>query len=331
MSYTHFTLQERFDINHLRDSVSLREIGRHLGRSHASISRELKRNSLTNDPALAYKPEIAEKKALQRQSKARHFRRQDHEPLLRYVESRLRIDWPPAAISGRLKLRYPDDPRMRISPETIYHWVALDSRQGGGLYRHLRRRHKHRRRQKRYGAGRRFIPGRVGIEQRPAIVNERSRFGDWEGDLVVSSRSTGAVATHVERKSRYLKASLLENRQAETFNATAVPVYQQLPEALRRTLTVDNGKEFSRFKELESSTKLKVFFADPYAAWQKGTNENTNGLLRFYFPKGTDFSKVSEDELNRAVKRLNHRPRKCLGYRTPYEVMRDALSGALAN
>jgi IS30 family transposase len=135
----------------------------------------------------------------------------------------------------------------------------------------------------------------------------------------------------VERRSRYLKASLLENRKAETFNAAAIPVYQQLPEALRQTLTVDNGKEFSRFKELESSTKLKVFFADPYAAWQRGTNENTNGLLRFYFPKGTDFSQVSEDELNRAVKRLNHRPRKCLGYRTPYEVMRDALGGALAN
>jgi IS30 family transposase len=247
------------------------------------------------------------------------------------VERRLRIDWPPGAISGRLKLKYPDDPKMRISPETIYRWVALDSQQGGELYRHLRRRHKHRRRQKRYGAGRRFIPGRVGIEQRPAIVLERSRFGDWEGDLVVGSRNPAAIATHVERRSRYLKASLLENRKAETFNAAATPVYQQLPEALRLTLTVDNGKEFSRFKELECNAKLKVFFADPYAAWQRGTNENTNGLLRFYFPKGTDFSQVSEDELTRAVKRLNHRPRKCLGYRTPYEVMRDALGGALAN
>lgn len=180
-------------------------------------------------------------------------------------------------------------------------------------------------------AGRRFIPDRVGIEQRPAIVNERRRFGDWEGDLVVGSHGTAAIATHVERKSRYLKASLLENRKAETFNAATIPVYQQLPEVLRQTLTVDNGKEFSRFKELEGSAKLKVFFADPYAAWQRGTNENTNGLLRFYFPRGTDFSQISEDELNRAVRRLNHRPRKCLGYRTPYEVMRDALSGALAN
>lgn len=201
---------------------------------------------------------------------------------------------------------------MRISPETIYRWVGLDSQQGGDLFRHLRRRHKHRRRQKRYGAGRRFIPGRVGSEQRPAIVKERSRFGDWEGDLVVGSLNSGAIATHVERKSRYLKASLLENRKTETFNAAAIPTYQQFPQALRQTLTLDNGKEFSRFKELEASTQLQIFFADPYAAWQRGTNENTNGLLRFYFPKGTDFRQVAEADLSRAVKRLNHRPRKCL-------------------
>lgn len=329
MSYTHLTLEERVDISQLKNSVSLREIGRRVGRSHTSISRELKRN----DSAVpdVYKPDTAHNKAQLRRSLARHYRRQDHASLVRFVERRLYLDWPPAAISGRLKLRYPNDPRMRICPETIYRWVALERQQGGELYRHLRRRHKHRRRQKRYGAGRRFIPDRVGIEQRPAIVNERLRFGDWEGDLVVGSHGTAAIGTHVERKSRYLMASLLENRKAETFNAATIPVYQQLPEGLRQTLTVDNGKEFSRFKELESSAKLKVFFADPYAAWQRGTNENTNGLLRFYFPRGTDFSQISEDELNRAVRRLNHRPRKCLDYRTPFEVMRDALGGALAN
>jgi len=330
MSYTHLTRHERDVISYLKSAVSLREIGRRLGRSHTSISRELKRNGPTC-PDQVYGADAAQNRAQCRQSLPRHYRRQDHAPLLRYVERRLHIDWSPGAISERLKLKYPDDPKMRISPETIYRWIALDSHQGGELFRHLRRRHKHRRRQKRYGAGRRFIPGRVGIEQRPAIVNERSRFGDWEGDLVVGSRNSGAIATHVERKSRYLKASLLENRKAETFNTAAITVYQQLPQALRQTLTLDNGKEFSRFKELESSTTLKVYFADPYAAWQRGTNENTNGLLRFYFPKGTDFSQVEEAELTRAVRRLNHRPRKCLGYRTPYEVIRHALGGALAN
>lgn len=330
MSYKHFTRQERDDISHLKDSVSLREIGRRLGRSHSSISRELKRNRPTS-ASDEYRGDDAHNKALRRQSLPRHYRRQDHAPLLRYVERRLQIDWSPGTISGRLKLKYPDDLKMRISPETIYRWVALDSLHGGKLHQHLRRRHKHRRRQKRYGAGRRFIPGRVGIEQRPEIVNERSRFGDWEGDLVVGALNSGAIATHVDRKSRYLKASLLENRRADTFNAAAISAYQKLPKTLCQTLTLDNGKEFSRFKELENSTNLKVYFADPYAAWQRGTNENTNGLLRFYFPKGTDFRQVTEDDLIRAVNRLNNRPRKCLGYRTPYEVIREALHGALAN
>jgi len=269
MSYTHLTRHERDVISYLKSAVSLREIGRRLGRSHTSISRELKRNGPTC-PDQVYGADAAQNRAQCRQSLPRHYRRQDHAPLLRYVERRLHIDWSPGAISERLKLKYPDDPKMRISPETIYRWIALDSHQGGELFRHLRRRHKHRRRQKRYGAGRRFIPGRVGIEQRPAIVNERSRFGDWEGDLVVGSRNSGAIATHVERKSRYLKASLLENRKAETFNTAAITVYQQLPQALRQTLTLDNGKEFSRFKELESSTTLKVTLPTPMPPGNEG-------------------------------------------------------------
>ena len=122
----------------------------------------------------------------------------------------------------------------------------------------------------------------------------------------------------------------LPDRRAETFNTASIPAYQALPEDLRRTLTLDNGKEFSRFKELESHTGLTVYFADAYAAWQRGTNENTNGLLRFYFPKGTDFRKISDAKLTKAIEALNHRPRKCLGYRTPHEVFCKALNGALA-
>jgi IS30 family transposase len=188
-----------------------------------------------------------------------------------------------------------------------------------------------RRRQKRYGAGRRFIPGRVSIKERPGEVAARSRFGDWEGDLVVGRKGRGAIATHVERKSRYLMATLLPDRKADSFNTSAIPVYQSLPTVLCQTLTLDNGKEFSQFKDLESKTGLSVYFADPYAAWQRGTNENTNGLLRFYFPKGTSFKRISAKTLQRAVDRLNNRPRKCLGYRTPQEVFEEARSGALAN
>jgi len=330
MSYGHLTPRERYVISHLRVAkYSLREIARRLGRHHSTISREIRRNGPTYPGGVYwYYPidPIVEK----RRHRARSFRRQSHVPLVEYVERHLRADWPPEVIAHRLKAEFPDDPRMRISPETIYRWVALDAQQGGRLHLHLRRRHRYRRRQKRYGAGRRFIPGRVSIDQRPGVVATRSRLGDWEGDLVVGSRGSGAIATLVERSSRYLVAAKLPDRKAKTFNAAAIPACQKWPQELRQTLTLDNGKEFSRFKELEEETGLDVYFADPYAAWQRGTNENTNGLLRFYFPKGTDFRLVSEVDLSIAVKRLNHRPRKCLGYRSPYEVMREARSGALA-
>lgn len=331
MSYTHLTPQERYVISHLKMAkYSLREIARRLGRHHTTISREIKRNGPTYPGGVYWYyglDPIIEK----RRHRARSHRRQSHAPLVQYVEDKLRADWPPEVIAHRLHADFPQDERMRVSHETIYRWVFLDAEQSGTLFRHLSRRHKRRRKQKRYGAGRRFIPDRVGIEERPAIVNERGRFGDWEADLVLGARGSGAIATHVERKSRYLMASLLADKRAESFNASAIPAYQALPLELRQTLTLDNGKEFSRFKELEGRTSLKVFFAEPYAAWQRGTNENTNGLLRFYFPKGTRFRYLSEKSLARAVERLNNRPRKCLGYRTPQEVFDEARSGALAN
>jgi len=331
MSYTHLTPRERYVISHLKVAkFSLREIARRLGRHHTTISRELTRNGPTY-PDGVYWYYFVDPMVEKRRHQARSHRRQKHAPLVQYVETKLRQDWPPEAIAHRLPADFPQDERMRISHETIYRWAFLDAEQGGTLFRHLRRRHKHRRRQKRYGAGRRFIPGRVGIEERPEVVAQRSRFGDWEGDLVIGKRGVGALATHVERQSRYLMADKLADRKAGSFNATAIPAYQALPNGLRRTLTLDNGKEFSQFKELEEQTGLKVYFAEPYAAWQRGTNENTNGLLRFYFPKGTDFRRLSEKALAGAVHKLNNRPRKCLGYRTPQEVFYEALSGALAN
>lgn len=190
--------------------------------------------------------------------------------------------------------------------------MFLDAEQDGNLYRHLQRRHKRRRRQKRYGASRRFIPGRVGIEQRPEAVAERSRFGDWEADLILGRRGAGAIATYIERKSRYPMADVLPDKKAESFNAAAISQYQAIPATIRQTLTLDNGKEFSRFKDLEAATGLKVFFADAYSAWQRGANENINGLLRYYFPKKMSFKRLTETALAKAVHRINHRPRKCL-------------------
>jgi len=248
-----------------------------------------------------------------------------------YIEDRLRLDWPPEVIAQKLLIDYPNEQRMRISHETIYRWIYLDATHGGDLHAHLRRRHKRRRKQTRYGSGRRFIQGRVSITERPSVVGTRERYGDWEGDTVAGAKGSGHIATLVERKTRFLMAAKLSNKKAVTMTEASTLSFQGIPQPLRQTLTLDNGKEFAQFKELEQRTGLSVFFADPYAAWQRGTNENTNGILRFYFPKGSDFQKISDEDLQAVVTRINNRPRKCLNYRSPHEVMQEAVSGALAN
>jgi len=332
MPYTHLTQNERYVISHMKMAgFSLRAIGRRLGRDHTSIMREIRRNRPTYADDAVYWYYATQPIADERRHKARSYSRQNYQPLVEYVEDKLRLDWPPEAMAARIRIDYPNDERMRISHETIYRWVYLDASQGGDLHTHMRRRHPRRRRQKRYGSGRRFIPGRVSIEQRPAVVESRERLGDWEGDTLEGAKGKGALATHVERKSRYLIAAKLSDKKAATMNAQSIAAFQKVPRTLRQTLTVDNGKEFSQFKELEAKTGLNVYFADAYAAWQRGTNENTNGLLRFFFPKGTDFHAVTEEGLNSVLVKVNHRPRKCLNYRTPHEVFFNKSCGALAN
>jgi IS30 family transposase len=297
MPYHHFTREEEYIIAHMSIAgFSLREIGRRLQRHHTSISREIIRNRPTYADDAVYWYDAAEFYAKERRRKPRH-RQRHHQRLVAYVRSKLRLDWSPEAISGRLKAEYANDEKMRISHETIYRWIYLDSRNKGDLHSHLRRRHKYRRRQRRYGSGRRFIPGRISIDQRPSMVETRARFGDWEGDTLEGGKGSGGLATLVERKSRYLIAAKLTDKKAATMTEKTITSFRKTPRILRRTLTVDNGKEFSQFKELEAKTGLKVYFADPYSAWQRGTNENTNGLLRQYFPKGTDFRNIPDKDI----------------------------------
>jgi IS30 family transposase len=300
MPYTHLlTQQERYVISHLQCAgFSLREIARRINRHHATVSRELKRNRPQYD-CTVYWYDWTHPKALTRRHQARHYRRRSNQRLVEYVERKLKADWSPEVIAARLKADHPDDEKIRVSHETIYRWVYLDANEGCTLYRHLRRGRKKRRRQKRYGSARRFIAGRVSIAERPAIVESRERFGDWEGDTIEGKKSTGSIATHVERKSRYLVAAKLADKKAASLTMQSTKAFRRIPKKMRQTLTVDNGKEFSRFKELEIKTGLTVYFADPYAAWQRGTNENTNGLLRQYFPKGTDFRKVTNKILHK--------------------------------
>lgn len=330
MSYVQLTSEERYVIYHLKlFKLSLREIARRLGRHHTTISREIKRNGPII-PTWVYWHRGAHEQALRRRKLPRHYRRRDHGPLLRYVECRLRDEWSPEVIAAKLELNYPGNAKMRVSTETIYRWVYRDASQGGRLYACLCRSHKKRRRQRRYGTGRGLIPGRISIHMRPDLVAARQRFGDWEGDTVEGAKGSGLITTHVERKSRYLIAGKLGGKTAAETAQAANDAFRRIPKKLRHTLTLDNGKEFARFKDIERETGLTVYFADPYAAWQRGTNENTNGLLRRYFPKGMDFRNVTEESLAEAVKKLNHRPRKCLGYRTPHDVFMDAKRGAVA-
>ena len=331
MSYTHLALEERYVIYHLvLYGLSLREIGRRLNRHHVTISREIKRNRPTYADDAVYWHEAAQEYADRRKRLPRHCMRQSNAKLVRYVKCKLRQDWSPEEIASRLVIDYPNNGLMRISPEAIYQWVYSDAIQGGDLYTHLRRHHKKRRKQRRYGSGRGLIPGRVGISERPEVVDTRQRFGDWEGDTVEGTKGTGGIASHVERKSRYLLAAKLPDKTANTMTTESAKAFRHVPRLMRRTLTVDNGKEFSQFKLLEHKTGLCIYFADPYSAWQRGSNENTNGLLRQYFPKGMNFTKMTNKNLASAVKKLNSRPRKCLNYQTPHEVFYSAIRGALA-
>ena len=329
MSYTHLTEQERYVISHLSVAgFSLREIGRRLNRSHTTISRELKRAKAVH-PWTVYWYDWTQPLAVERACKPRHCRRQQNLRLVQYVETRLNKQWSPEEISQRLHLDYPSDVSMRISHETIYRWVYLDASVAGELYQNLRHGHKKRRRQKRYGKGRRFAD-RKSITQRPMVVDLRKRYGDWEGDTIEGKKKSGFIATIVERKSRFLLATKLADKKAATLTKASIQIFRHIPRKMRQTLTVDNGSEFAQFKKYEEKTGLEIYFAQPYAAWQRGANENTNGLLRQYFPKGSNFRKISDDDVREAASRLNNRPRKCLNYRTPKEVFWKEARGALA-
>ncbi len=253
----------------------------------------------------------------------------EHPQLLNFVKEKLKVRWTPEDIANRLPILHPDNHKMRVSAPTIYAWVERDRQQGGTYYTYLRlnQGRKYRRRrglkgQKKRGA----IIGRVGIEHRPEIVDTRKRFGDWEGDTIVGKRHSGCVVTLVERKARFLVAVKVDSKEAVPVADATLRVFRKVPKCLRETMTLDNGLEFARFPQIQVQLGTDVFFADPHSPWQRGANENMNGLLRQFFPKGTDFRNVPEAEVVKAIKLLNDRPRRCLGYRTPSEVFREAVA-----
>jgi transposase, IS30 family len=254
MPYRHLTENERYVISHLQSSFSIRKIAQRQNRHHTTISRELKRNGPKSDcTAYNYDRHLM---ALARRQQPRPMRRQNNQRLVNYVESKLKQEWSPEEIATKIRIDYSEDDQMRISPETIYRWVYLDSSVDGILYQRLRRKRKRRCKQCQYGTGRRFKDTQVNIDQRPAVVTARLRFGDWEGDTVHGKPRSGCIDTMVERKSRYLVAAKLEDKKATTLTEKCVNAFVPISRVMRQTPTLDNGSEFADFKELAKKTRI---------------------------------------------------------------------------
>ena len=320
MGYRHLNIDERESILKMRsEQKDMTHIAELIGRNKGTISRELSRNlSSTGE----YKPHLAQRYyAKRRDASKQPYRIEQNGRLRQYIRNKLKLYWSPEQIASRLEIDHLDTPQMRVSPLVIYNWVQRDKESGGSYYTYLRQ--GHRKRRKKHGSLRNQgqIPDRRPISERPKAVDSRQDMGHWEGDTVVGKSHGSFVATHVERKSRYLLVGKTDDKTAESINFTTKQLFRKIPRSIRKTMTFDNGKEFAGFKALEKAVGFCCYFADPYSSWQRGTNENTNGLLRQFFPKGTNFNEISKSEIDKAASLLNNRPRKCLNYRTPHEVL----------
>ena len=301
------------------------EIARCLGRHRSTIGRERRCNRSYEGP---YDPGTAQ--ALANSRRRTHLRqpKTGHRRLMAYVAERLQNHWSPEQIAGRLSACAPAAMKgLTISHTTIYRWIWSDPQRTRLFRPFLRIARKPRR--KPYGKPSRQgqILGKRSIDERPQEANERQRLGDWEGDTIVGKGRKGYLLTCVDRASRYLKAQTVKTCTAELISRHLRQTIRRLPDSKRHSLTLDNGREFARPAELERQLCLKVFFAHPYHAWERGTNENTNGLLRQYLPKGSDLTIVTNNQLRSYVSVLNHRPRKCLGFRSPFEVFHHIRPG----
>jgi len=314
MSYTQLTAQERFEIYRLRQSgLSGRAIAQSLNRAHSTISRELRRNRTdTGD----YLPDTAQKLVVQRRQVAKHRFSSIAPECLAQIKKRLTARHSPEQIAGRLK----HEQLPTVSHETIYQLIYRDY-QGMGAYARCLR-HSHIKRQQRGGSHtkRGIIPHRVGIEQRPAIADLKIQIGHWEADTMIGGNHLGAIATYVDKASKFLIARVSKNRTADAIYQATVRAFEPVPSEFRQTITFDNGKEFTNHLAISNDVGIACYFATPYHSWERGLNEHTNGLLRQFFPKGTNFKIVSQSQVDDVVDLINHRPRKSLGYRTPHEV-----------
>jgi IS30 family transposase len=321
-TYKQLTYALRCQIYALKKiGMSQNKIAYQLGVSQSSISRELSRNTgkrgyrINQAQSLAKFRRLNSHKAIKMTSN-----------LIELIVSKIRIEWSPEQISGWLRV----EQNILISHESIYLHIWADKRLGGQLFQHLRRKGKaYQSRSKHKQAGRGFIKNRVSIADRPAVVEDKNRIGDWEIDLVIGKGHSGALVTIVERKTSFTVSMRVDDKSARSVTAATIALLSPFKSAVF-TITADNGKEFAYHEVMTEHLKCGVYFADPYCSWQRGLNENTNGLLRQYWPKPTDFKKVSQSAVVDVIVRLNDRPRKKLNYKTPAKLMADHMAAIAA-
>jgi len=304
-----------------KTGMSQNKIAKQLNVNQSTINREFSRNTgkrgyrFKQAQALSDKRRLSACKAIKMTTK-----------LITVIDSKIKEAWSPEQISGWLR----EEQNTLISHETIYQHIWSDKRSGGQLFQHLRRQGKaYQPRNKGKQAGRGFIKNRVSIDERPSVVEDKSRIGDWEIDLVIGKGHSGALVTIVERKTSFTVSKRINDKSAKTVTAATIALLQPFSDAVH-TITADNGKEFAYHEEMTAQLKCGVYFADPYCSWQRGLNENTNGLLRQYWPKSTDFKKVSQSSVEDVIVKLNDRPRKKLNYKTPAKLMAEHMAAIAA-
>ncbi len=326
--YQRLQFNEREEISRqIAIGSSLRQIAKQINRAPSTISREIKRSEVVK--IIYYRAVYAQQRYRRVLCQIHHNRKLDKNPILRQtVFYYLAKKWSPQQIAKRLKVLYPDDMIMQVSHETIYSYLYVLPR--GALKKEilscLRRNHQNRRRRKKSASQHSgAIRDYLSIEERPAEVAQRIIPGHWEGDLLMGSGNTSALGTLVERTTRMTFLVKLRNQDAMTVRKAFAEEFHKLPKGLKRTLTYDQGYEMAQHKVFTKETDIAVYFAHPHAPWERGTNENTNGLLRQYFPKGTDFSKITLNRIKEIQDEFNDRPRKTLNWATPTEKFSQLL------
>ena len=309
--YTQLTSEQRYQISGLKKAGWKQcEIALDVGVNKSTISRELKRNQGDR----GWRPKQAQRLRNERRQGCINGQRLTLNDWAE-VDRLIRQDLSPEQVAARLGL----EGELQVSHERIYQHIYADKRAGGDLWRHLRCQKPHR---KRYASGeerRGAIRNRVSIDERPKIVEQKTRMGDWEGDTVIGKNHQGVLVTLAERKSRYFLAGQLRSKHAEGVTAKVNSLLRPHKHKCH-TVTFDNGREFAGHEAIAAELTADIYFAHPYHSWERGLNENSNGLLRQYFPKGMELINVTEEQVQRAVDRINHRPRKVLGFRSPHEV-----------